>query len=85
MLILGRAFFVLLSFGVCGFGLQPAPDHHNHSLAPGPTFGAPLTFQVRSTGAGFLLIVQGQPEGVGRGVLDAVAAVGGDEEGVASG
>ena len=24
------------------FGLQPAPDHHNHSLAPGPNFGAQL-------------------------------------------
>ena len=40
---------------------------------------------LRTRGVRFLLIVQGEPEGIGRGVLDAVAAVGGDEKRIAGG
>ena len=41
--------FRVVSFSFCfhfvcvWFGLQSAPNHHNHNLAPGPIFGARLT------------------------------------------
>jgi hypothetical protein len=46
--VLVRVFFFLLSFLWFSLGLLPTPDHHDHSLTPGPIFGVRLTQSMRT-------------------------------------